>query len=312
MRFPQRMFTRVLQTTLLGSAMLACVPSMTAYAHRPHYVAPHSYQDVSITLENVYGQVLPSYWHHGRLYVEGQLGEGYHIRLTNHSGERVEAVVSVDGRDVISGDLANYRKHRGYVIEPYGQVVIEGFRQSLDYVAAFRFSDRSASYSARRGTPQHVGVVGLAVFKEYQPRPAPQPPRPLQKQTYRPYDEDARYGWNEAEESQAPASRDRAAGEMKRTESTAGSSRSDSFYAPPPQVHQLGTEYGASQYSAVREVTFKRKSRRPDSLLTVYYDSHEGLRAQGVIVDPPPYVWQYPYYTEPKPFPDTRFAPPPP
>jgi hypothetical protein len=56
------------------------------------------------------------------------------------------------------------------VIEAYGSVVIEGFRQSLDQVAAFRFTDIGNSYSARRGSGQHVGVIGVAVFKEYQPR----------------------------------------------------------------------------------------------------------------------------------------------
>jgi hypothetical protein len=70
----------------------------------------------------------------------------------NNSGERVEAVVTVDGRDVVSGELGNYKTQRGYVIEAYGSVVIEGFRQSLDQVAAFRFTDIGNSYSARRGS----------------------------------------------------------------------------------------------------------------------------------------------------------------
>ena len=39
----------------------------------------------------------------GGTYVLGQLGARYTLRVSNHSGRRVEAVVSVDGRDVIDG-----------------------------------------------------------------------------------------------------------------------------------------------------------------------------------------------------------------
>ena len=100
------------------------------------------------------------------------------------TGERVEAVVTVDGRDVVSGELGNYKRQRGYVIEAYGSVVIEGFRQSLDQVAAFRFTDIGNSYSARRGSGQHVGVIGVAVFKEYQPRRARPQPTPIATRPY--------------------------------------------------------------------------------------------------------------------------------
>ena len=38
--------------------------------------------------------------------------------------------------------------------------------ESLDEIAAFRFSSLSDSYSARLGTPGNVGVIGLAAFTE--------------------------------------------------------------------------------------------------------------------------------------------------
>jgi hypothetical protein len=53
----------------------------------------------------------------------------------------------------------------------------------------------------------------------------------------------------------------------------------------------------------VREVSFTRKhKRRPDAILTVYYDSLDGLRARGVPVDPPPYYRPTP---NPQPWPAT-------
>ena len=43
----------------------------------------------------------------GGTYVLGQLGARYTLRVSNHSGRRVEAVVSVDGRDAIDGRPAD-------------------------------------------------------------------------------------------------------------------------------------------------------------------------------------------------------------
>ena len=85
--------------------------------------------------------------------------------------------------------------------------------------------------------------------------------------------------------------------------------------ARPARSNRLGTEYGESTYSSVREVSFTRKhTRRPDSLITMYYDSLEGLRARGVPVDP---VYYPPYNPTPQPFPNdgerhNQYAPPPP
>ncbi len=193
MRHPEKITTvGLLSTLLMGAAVFACSPGV-AEAHRPwndsgHYHQPQPIpaQEVSVTLESPSGGSIQTFWHDGSLYAAGQNGARYNLRVHNSTGERVEAVVSVDGRDVVSGQLGNYKSQRGYVIEPYGSVVIEGFRQSLDQVAAFRFTDIGNSYSARRGSGQHVGVIGVAVFKEYQPRFRRSPPQPVPIAT-RPY-----------------------------------------------------------------------------------------------------------------------------
>jgi hypothetical protein len=224
----------------------------------------------------------------------------------------VEAVVTVDGRDTITGALGDYRRHRGYVIEPYGSITVDGFRQSLDHVAAFRFTALSDSYSARRGSPHHVGVVGVAVYEEYEYRPPP--PRRYSRpvQPSRPYYDP--YAGADAEEA-AKRSDGRARGNRPAAESAPDDAYGyGGRWSPPPHPERLGTEYGETQWSSVREVEFRRKNkRRPDALLTVYYDSLDGLRARGIQVDPylyDPYPDPYPY--APDPFPERGFAPPPP
>jgi len=49
---------------------------------------------------------------------------------------------------------------------------VNGWRKSLEEVAAFYFTALPDSYAARTGRPQNVGVIGVAVFREQQlPRP---------------------------------------------------------------------------------------------------------------------------------------------
>ena len=253
---------------------------------------------VSLSLENPGGGTLPSFLHLGSLYFAGQQGNRYDLRLTNNTGERVEVVVTVDGRDVIGGDLGNYKRQRGYVLDPWGSIVVDGFRQSYDQVAAFRFSDLQNSYTGLQGTPQHAGVVGVAVFTERR-RSArrhrkalakAQPPPPV----YEPYYQGTGSTSAPTAFPESPGRSKRGAGAAEEAEMDAAPAMAgdDAFTAPAPEPspapRQLGTAYGESQYSSVQEVAFKRRRRRkPDAFLTVYYDSMEGLNARGVAVSSP-------------------------
>lgn len=119
---------------------------------------------VSVRGEN--GYVLPGFMGGGRQYVVGEPGQRYTILVQNNTNYRFECVASVDGLDVIDGRPADFTK-RGYLVAPYGTLEIDGFRQSADAVAAFRFSSVRGSYSARSGQgDRNVGVVGVAFFNE--------------------------------------------------------------------------------------------------------------------------------------------------
>ena len=109
---------------------------------------------------------LKSYYRGGKRFVEGGNGRTYSIVVKNICHARIEAVVSVDGLDVMNGRGAS-TKNRGYVINPGKIVEIKGFRTSEDAVAAFKFSSVASSYSAEKyDTTRNVGVIGLAVFPE--------------------------------------------------------------------------------------------------------------------------------------------------
>lgn len=121
--------------------------------------------DISIIGED--GEQLPTFLHDGKHYVAGRKDERYDIHVQNKIGERIEVVITVDGRDVISGEKGDASRN-GYAIGPYGIATIKGFRQSDERVAAFRFATKDESYSSKMGTPQNVGVIGVAVYREKQ------------------------------------------------------------------------------------------------------------------------------------------------
>ncbi len=257
----------LLSSVVLGSALAAA----SAVARGPGRFAPA--EASSLALTDADSEPLPTYYRDGVTYVLGVPGERYQIRIDNPFGERVEAVVSVDGRDAVSGRKADYYRQRGYVLPAYGSVTIDGFRQSLERTAAFRFVDPSRSYSARLGTPENVGIVGVAFFRARPVRTRPLP---------RPY------------RSEQPSSRD--LGEARRG----------------AEPSHLGTEYGESRESRVTETRFERRSGPPERVLTLRYDDADGLIARGIVLYPhsPHFVADAP--SGPEAFPDSRFAAPPP
>lgn len=111
------------------------------------------------------GRILDPQRHRGQSYVAGEAGERYAVVLQNRSDERLLAVLSVDGVNAITGETAGYRQS-GYVLEPWGRVEVRGWRKSGEEVAAFYFTSLADAYAARTGRPDHVGVIGAAVFQE--------------------------------------------------------------------------------------------------------------------------------------------------
>jgi hypothetical protein len=121
---------------------------------------------LSVGLKDQSGRFLPGLVVGDRWFVVGEEGRRYSIVLRNKSNLRLEVVLSVDGLDVIDGKKASVRK-RGYVMAPHSHLLIEGFRQSTEAVAAFRFGPVRESYAHEKyGDTRNVGVIGVAIFNE--------------------------------------------------------------------------------------------------------------------------------------------------
>jgi hypothetical protein len=249
---------------LASLAVLACLtPAPGAARPAPTgAAAPGPYR---LEVVDEAGRPLPTFVHRGRHWVLGALGQRYLLRVRNDGPGRIEAVVSVDGRDVVDGEPASSGK-RGYLVDPGAELTIDGFRISTEAVAAFRFSSVPRSYAALRGDARDVGVVGVAVFTERAR------PRPYRDEVAREPRASAGRG-REGDAAGAPPS-------APAPEGPASAARSGRAQRPG-----LGTEFGEEHASRVRLVSFERASSRPDALLTVRYDDRDGLLAAGVDVD---------------------------
>lgn len=122
-------------------------------------------RSLSVALVDEAGRTLPGYAAGNRSLVVGEDGARYRIVVRNGTTARFEVVASVDGLDVIDGHQADPNR-RGYIVDPHGVLVIDGFRTSDDAVAAFRFGAVADSYAAQTSGDRNVGVVGLAIFSE--------------------------------------------------------------------------------------------------------------------------------------------------
>ena len=120
---------------------------------------------IGISVVDTSGAMLPGATGAGRTFILGADGDRYRLVVRNGTGVRFEIVASVDGLDVIDGQPADPSR-RGYILDPYGVLVIDGFRQSSDQVAAFRFGAVADSYAAQTSGDRNVGVIGVAIFAE--------------------------------------------------------------------------------------------------------------------------------------------------
>jgi hypothetical protein len=265
------------------------------------------------------GEPLKIWRHHGRLFVAGDLGGRYSLRVTNHTDKRIMVVLSVDGVNILTGQTANYDQD-GYVFSPYQSYDLLGWRKSNTEVADFTFAPLPQSYAAKTGRSSDVGVIGMAVFNEkvaVQPAAAattpPLPPPPVSNPAPRTTGSQAalraqapppppislpapalrlppiRNPQPEAvgppapvpPSPPAPPAPPAAAAAPSRL--TAIPNRLAERAAPRPLDEKLGTAHGAREWSVTYNVTFVRATLNPQAVRQIEYDTFDHLVASGVI-----------------------------
>jgi hypothetical protein len=242
------------------------------------------------------GEVLEPIHARGRLWVAGTPGRAYSLRVRNQTGGRLLAVMSVDGVNVLSGQTASAQQG-GYVFSPWEQDEVRGWRKSLRDVAQFRFTALGDSYAARTGRPNHVGVIGLALYREAWQ----EPPR------YWPHGEtnaDDGYRYPPPVASRPEGESDAYGNHRKRPHHSAGDAAAESASpqssAPKPsRSAPLGTGHGRRERDEVGTTEFVRASSTPEEVIEIYYDSKANLIAAGIL----PPERRYYGYRRPQAFP---------
>jgi len=223
---------------------LTLAASVAAASSTPAFAAG-GLVDVEL-IDRSRGEQLPTYGHRGTTWVAGRPGSRYAVRLSNRSGARVLVVLSVDGVNAVSGETAATGQ-TGYVLAPWQTAEITGWRKSLSEAAAFYFTALPDSYAARTDRPDHVGVIGVAVFREREP-------------------EAWRRRQGPAESSDAPAAAPPAQAATR--------------------DERLGTGHGEREYAPTTATTFERATDRPAEIVRLRYDSVENLVAAGIVARP--------------------------
>ena len=240
-------------------ALSAAFGSTSALAYRGNLV------DVEV-IDRDTGRAMPLYQARGKSYIAGEPGHRYSINLRNRSGERVLAVLSVDGVNAVTGQSADPQQS-GYVLAPYQSTAVQGWRKSQQQVAQFVFTAPWDSYASRTGRPQNVGVIGVAVYREAAPI----------------------WQRNEAEISRS----DRARGGQEPGHAAPSapamgkSAEADASMMAKrggrDQHSELGTGHGDREYAPVRSTEFRRASTQPDAIVELQYDTFDHLVERGVI-----------------------------
>ena len=234
-----------------------------------------------------------------RFYLEARAGARYAVVLANRTRERLGVVLTVDGLNAISGQK-DTGTGRMYVLGPWEQTTVQGWRSSMADVRQFTFVDERASYAARSGKANgHMGWIEVAVFREQRPlvaQPCWRAPgcgdRPVDRRMEpeaRATDEEARAKQAEKDRPDAAAAPPATEDEGARDRNDKAESRSGELYrpspAPPPARSFPGTGWGDRAYDPVTVVEFHAEPSAAERV-TLRYEYASALRALGILPSP--------------------------
>jgi len=233
--------------------------SMPPYDYSDYYINASNIARVAVLIDGTRAKI---YSHGGEYFIEGRMGRNYALLITNRMNRRIKVSAAVDGLDVIDGRRASYDKP-GYIINPYSNVNIKGWRISDGEVASFKFGPIGESYAMKMDSPSEIGVMSFGFFAERRADI---------------YVEDYDY-IKYRNEGGGRAERSAAAGAAESKKAPADSSSK----VMAESAQSIGTEFGDRRDSRISHTTFEAETSYPQAVVKINYASYEDLVRRGII-----------------------------
>jgi len=232
--------------------------------------------DVQIRVD---GDAAPLYWSPGRddrRYVQAFAGRNYSVVLRNNTNRRVAVLLAVDGLNAVNGEMTRLSPSEDmYVLSPYEQATIRGWRTSLDEIRRFVFVDERRSYAERTDQANSdMGWIRVLTFNEQLPWWQTRSPWGSRKSLYR-------------DGQPAPAPLDEAAPRAQ-SDSKDGSPTPMQSMAPEAQnnLRQDGGSFPGTGWGERKEDHVQRTQFTPNPVavdhLILRYEYASGLQALGI------------------------------
>ena len=260
------------QTGWIALAGLAL--AVTAFGHPASlHDAPGRMVGVSVEVGGLPALLYPAPDGSGKHYLEAREGASYVLRLSNRCDERLGVVVTVDGLNAISGGRDRGRG-RMYVLDPWRQATVRGWRTSLHEVRRFTFVDEKSSYATRSGKANsRMGWIEVSVYRERRRWAWNRPHDEVDQRAGEPAEGAARA---ESAPSAPPPSADAAEAEAGALGKSQSGARKRSY---------PGTGWGSRAHDPVVVVDFAPESA-PAERTTLRYEYRRALVDLGVLPSP--------------------------
>jgi hypothetical protein len=256
----------------------------------------------------VNGRPIPIYrdYRTGLDWIEARNGTKYEIEVKNDSYNRILAVVSVDGLNVINGKHEDPLTATGYILHQHNNIKIPGWKISSDNVREFYFTPQDQSYSAKLGASlANTGVIAAAIYKEkvwYSytciTSDSLKWPNSLPSPWTVPSSPWITYSTNSSNGILRSADIQPMSMSVNDSPQVVYNMSVENLSAEIPATPKLATGSGAVADFKTNKATFGE--RVLETIMTLYYDTKEGLIKKGI------YAQQDGL---PKPFPNTEFCP---
>lgn len=272
----QRMRPAAIGALLLAATAINAAADVESYRssrrHEAHPMADGQLVDVSIRVGD---RTTPLYFKprsFDRHYFQAFKGRNYSLVVRNNTGRRIGVLIAVDGLNVVNGEESRLSNNEAmYVLDPWEESEIQGWRTSLHEVRRFVFVDEERSYAERTGQAnEDMGWIRVLAFRENAPVAI--------WDRYKSKDSDR--GWIDNRSGRTEGIAPPSAAPESQARDMAPRAQAEGFRGD--ESGNPGTGWGGREHDPVRRTVFRAQRHATDHLV-LRYEYESGLRALGIV-----------------------------